>query len=93
MDAGLEGALVRIGYEVGSFLARRKGELWPYRLSPRQLEILQAAADGLSTTGIAAKLVISPSTVKTHFEHIYTKLGVSDRCTAVARSLREGLIQ
>jgi two-component system nitrate/nitrite response regulator NarL len=37
--------------------------------------------------------VISPSTVKTHLEHIYGRLGVSGRTSAVAYALRVGLIQ
>jgi ATP/maltotriose-dependent transcriptional regulator MalT len=36
--------------------------------------------------------VISPTTVKTHFENIYRKLGVPDRASAVANALRLGLI-
>jgi hypothetical protein len=41
---------------------------------------------------VAEQLVLSPSTVKTHFEHIYEKLGVGDRAAAVAQALRSGLI-
>ena len=36
---------------------------------------------------------MSPATVKSHFEHIYAKLGVSDRAAAVAYALRNGLIE
>jgi two-component system nitrate/nitrite response regulator NarL len=38
-------------------------------------------------------LVLSPATVKTHFEHAYEKLEVSDRASAVAKALRLGLIE
>ena len=41
---------------------------------------------------IAERLVLSPATVKTHFEHVYEKLGVGDRAAAVAHGLRVGLI-
>ncbi|MEA2285186.1 MAG: two-component system, NarL family, nitrate/nitrite response regulator NarL, partial [Solirubrobacteraceae bacterium] len=41
---------------------------------------------------IAEQLFLSPATVKTHFEHIYEKLGVGDRAAAVAQALRTGLI-
>jgi two-component system nitrate/nitrite response regulator NarL len=51
------------------------------------------AADGLSGPAIARRLAISPGTVKTHFEHIYAKYGVPDRVAAVAKALRQGLIQ
>jgi PAS domain S-box-containing protein len=61
-------------------------------LTPREREVLQLAAEGLSGPGIADRLVVSPGTVKTHFSNLYKKLGVSDRAAAVARGLRFGLI-
>lgn len=63
------------------------------RLTPREQEVLQLAADGGSTRAIAEVLVLSPGTVKTHFEHVYDKLGVRDRASAVAAGLRRGLIR
>jgi DNA-binding CsgD family transcriptional regulator len=62
------------------------------RLTPRQQEVLQLAAEGRSTREIAAVLVLSPSTVKTHFQAIYDKLRAQDRVSAVATALRLGLI-
>ncbi|MDX6660101.1 MAG: two-component system, NarL family, nitrate/nitrite response regulator NarL [Solirubrobacteraceae bacterium] len=61
-------------------------------LSPRESEVLQLAAEGLSGPTIAERLLMSRGTVKTHFEHIYDKLGVGDRAAAVARGLRLGFI-
>jgi DNA-binding CsgD family transcriptional regulator len=61
-------------------------------LSPREREVLQLAADGLTGPMVAERLVLSPGTVKTHFAHIYEKLGVGDRAAAVATGLRLGLI-
>lgn len=61
-------------------------------LTPRELEVLELAADGCSARQIAARLVISPATVKTHFENIYPKLGATDRTGAVAAALRQRLI-
>jgi DNA-binding CsgD family transcriptional regulator len=61
-------------------------------LTPREREVLQLAAEGLSGPSIANRLVVSPATVKTHFSNLYRKLGVSDRTAAVARGLRFGLI-
>ncbi len=63
-----------------------------YPLSPRELEVLALASEGRSGPMIAHELVVSPATVRTHFEHIYSKLGVSDRGAAVARGMRLGLI-
>ena len=50
------------------------------------------AAQGRSGPEIAADLGVSPSTIKTHFENIYEKLGVSDRAGAVAHAMRIGLV-
>jgi DNA-binding CsgD family transcriptional regulator len=62
-------------------------------LTPRQLEVLQLAAEGLSGPSIAERLVLSPATVKTHFSNVYKALGVSGRGAAVARGMRLGLIE
>jgi DNA-binding CsgD family transcriptional regulator len=61
-------------------------------LTPRELEVLELAAEGLTGPMIARQLVVSAPTVRTHFEHIYAKLGVSDRAGAVAKAMRLGLI-
>jgi two-component system nitrate/nitrite response regulator NarL len=61
-------------------------------LTPRELDLLQLAAQGLSGPQIADELVLSPATVKTHFENTYAKLGVRDRVAAVAKTMRLGLI-
>lgn len=63
------------------------------QLTGREREMLQLAAHGLSGPQIAEHLVLSPGTVKTHFQNIYRKWGVSDRAGAVARALRQGLIE
>lgn len=63
------------------------------RLTAREREILQLAADVGSIKAIAEILVLSPGTVKSHFEHVYAKLGVRDRASAVAEGLRSGLIE
>jgi PAS domain S-box-containing protein len=95
-QAGWTGRLLKsltgIGYELGAFLARRRGDLKPCPLTPREIEVLRLAAEGLTGRMIAERLVVTPSTVKTHLEHIYSKLGVADRASAVAHGLREGLI-
>lgn len=57
-------------------------------LSERELDVLQLAAEGLTNAEIATELVIAHSTVKTHINRIYAKLGVSTRTQAVARARR-----
>jgi len=61
-------------------------------LSGRELETLQAVAEGLANKEIATKLFISPNTVKVHLRNIYTKLGASSRTEAVTMALQQGLI-
>ena len=61
-------------------------------LTEREVEILQLLAFGHTNRDIGEKLFISPDTVKTHLEHIYQKLGASDRTAAVAEALRRRLI-
>ena len=85
--------LVAIGRELGRFLASRRVELGPLPLSRRELQVLQLAAEGHNSRRIGELLFVSPATVKTHFEHIYEKLGVSDRTAAVAYALRIGLLR
>jgi LuxR family maltose regulon positive regulatory protein len=58
----------------------------PEPLSPREQEILELIAAGLTNPEIAVKLVISPETVKKHTGNIYGKLGVHGRIEAVARA-------
>lgn len=70
------------------------GEFWPgahLGLTQRESEVLSLLVAGLSNRAIAAKLVVSEETVKTHSRGIYRKLGVSDRAAAVAVALREGV--
>jgi two-component system response regulator DegU len=62
-------------------------------LTTREVEILQLLAFGHTNRAIADQLFISPDTVKTHLEHIFEKLGASDRTAAVAEALRRRLIE
>ncbi len=62
-------------------------------LTPREREVLQLAADGHTTSGIAHALFISQATVKVHLKNIYIRLGVHSRHAAVARAMRMGLIE
>ncbi len=72
----------------------RSGEFWPgahLGLTQRESEVLSLLVAGLSNRAIAAKLVVSEETVKTHSRGIYRKLGVYDRAGAVTVALREGV--
>jgi two-component system nitrate/nitrite response regulator NarL len=61
-------------------------------LTDREREVLQWAADGLTAREVAKQLIIGTATVKTHLQHIYEKLGVTDRAAAVAEAMRRGLL-
>jgi two-component system nitrate/nitrite response regulator NarL len=63
------------------------------RLSEREQEVLAGFARGLSIPQIAAELYLGASTVKTHTQRLYEKLGVSDRAAAVAEGMRRGLLE
>jgi NarL family two-component system response regulator LiaR len=62
------------------------------QLTPREIEILQALADGRSTDEVAQSLFISPRTVHSHVGSILPKLGVRSKLEAVVMALRHGLI-
>lgn len=62
-------------------------------VSPREEEVLQLVADGLSLPEVAAKLFISVKTVKNHLASIYQKLDARDRTQAVLRAVRMGIIR
>jgi putative two-component system response regulator len=61
-------------------------------LSAREREVLQLTSEGKSVERIAAELVVSTGTVKTHLQRIYAKLDARERAAAVAAGLRRGLI-
>jgi len=61
-------------------------------LSAREAEVLALLVRGLSNKHIAAALFISPRTVGSHIEHIYTKIGVSTRGSAAMYAMRHGIV-
>jgi LuxR family maltose regulon positive regulatory protein len=61
-------------------------------LSERELEVLRLIAAGLSNQEIAQELVIAVSTVKSHINHIYGKLGAKSRTQAIAKAQTLGLL-
>jgi DNA-binding CsgD family transcriptional regulator len=65
---------------------------WPAGLTSREVDILRLLSRGLSNKQIAATLFISPKTANTHVEHIYAKLGVTNRALASLFAAKHGLI-
>jgi HD-GYP domain-containing protein (c-di-GMP phosphodiesterase class II) len=64
----------------------------PAGLTARESDVLGLLSHGLSNKAIARQLGISPKTVGNHVEHVYTKLGVSNRAAAAMRAMQHGLV-
>ena len=62
-------------------------------LTPRELDVLRAAARGLGNKQIGAELGLSARTVQTHLTSVFAKLGVSSRTEAILLALREGWVR
>ncbi|ORA57723.1 response regulator [Mycobacteroides franklinii] len=62
-------------------------------LSAREREVLRMIAAGQTVPAMAKELFLAPSTVKTHVQRLYEKLGVGDRAAAVAEAMRRGLLE
>jgi DNA-binding CsgD family transcriptional regulator len=86
-DGDAAAAVLRAaGHSVG-----RRREL-PAGLTARELEVLRLLVRGLSNREIAEQLTISRRTAGTHIEHIYSKLGVSNRARASLFAMKHGLM-
>jgi DNA-binding NarL/FixJ family response regulator len=65
----------------------------PDDLTPREAEVLKLIASGMSNAEIAAALVVSDATVKTHINHVFAKTGARDRAQAVRYAYEHGLAE
>jgi HD-GYP domain-containing protein (c-di-GMP phosphodiesterase class II) len=87
LDGGAVDAVLRAaGHQV------RRNREWPAGLTAREVEVLRHLARGMSQQEIAERLVISRKTASNHVEHIYTKIGVSNRAMASLFATRHGLL-
>jgi HD-GYP domain-containing protein (c-di-GMP phosphodiesterase class II)/DNA-binding CsgD family transcriptional regulator len=87
LDAGAVDAVLRVaGHRVGI------RQDWPSALTAREVQVLRLVARGLSNRQIAEELVISRKTVSSHVEHVYAKVGVSNRTLASLFAARHGLM-
>jgi two-component system, NarL family, nitrate/nitrite response regulator NarL len=72
---------------------QRRNESDGPTLSAREREVLGYIAGGQTIPAMAKKMFLAPSTVKTHVQRLYEKLGVGDRGSAVAEAMRRGLLE
>jgi DNA-binding NarL/FixJ family response regulator len=77
---------------VAARLVARMRQPTPVALTSREVDVLNAVADGLSNVDIGRRLVIAEATVKTHLLRVFAKLDVSDRTHAVVIALERGLL-
>jgi DNA-binding NarL/FixJ family response regulator len=63
------------------------------RLSPREIEVLQLLAEGMSTTDLSKRLHVSVNTVRNHVQNVISRLGAHSKLEAVSIALRDGLIE
>jgi len=94
-DALLDPAITRTVIEEFARRPRVRDDLRPKleALTPRELEVLELLARGLTNAEIAAELVVSDGTVKTHVARILQKLGLRDRVQAVIFTYESGLVE
>jgi len=81
-----EAVLAAAGHRVGR---RREG---PAGLTAREIDVLRLLALGMPSKEIARVLVISPKTARNHIEHIYVKIGASNRVAASLFAMQHGLV-
>jgi DNA-binding CsgD family transcriptional regulator len=83
---------VRVPVPVAGPFARDEARLAQLGITPRELEILEAMAAGLSNREIAERLFVSENTVKTHAARLFDKLSARRRTQAVQRAKEAGII-
>jgi len=83
---------VEVPVPVAAPFARNEARLAMLGITPRELDILEAMAAGLSNREIAERLFVSENTVKTHAARLFDKLAARRRTQAVQRAKEAGLI-
>ncbi|HEX6654936.1 MAG TPA: HD domain-containing phosphohydrolase, partial [Candidatus Limnocylindria bacterium] len=87
----LDGDAVDAVLRAAGHRVRRQRE-WPAGLTGREVEVLRLVTHGLSTREIAERLIITRKTAANHVEHVYAKIGVSNRARAALFAMQHGLM-
>jgi DNA-binding NarL/FixJ family response regulator len=82
-----------VAKRVLSMLAQVRGPRWDYQLTSRECDVLRALVDGKGKAQIAKSMFLSVHTIDTHIRNIYAKLHVHSRAAAVAKALKERLVE
>jgi DNA-binding NarL/FixJ family response regulator len=88
-EAALDPSVQR--HVVAALAAQEPAPELPDELTPREAEVLQLIAEGLTNAEIAERLVVSGATVKSHVNRIFFKTGARDRAQAVVYAYAHGL--
>ena len=91
IDPAVQHHLLDAIARAGDQSAQKEASL-PDGLTAREAEVLSLIAKGLSNAEIAATLVVSETTVKSHINHLFAKTGVRDRAQAVTYAYQHGLV-
>jgi DNA-binding NarL/FixJ family response regulator len=89
LDPAVQARLLAAATSAGA--ARAPAAELPDELTPREAEVLRLIARGMSNAEIAAALIVSEATVKSHINHLFAKIGARDRAQAVHYAYTHGL--
>lgn len=93
VSTALRAAAAPGAFVADDVLAPRRQARGGPRLTPREAEVLDLAAEGLSVRGISARLYVSEATTRSHLSGIYRKFGVTSRSQAVLAAERLGMLR
>lgn len=95
VDAAIRGRIAgtrAVEQVVSQFLSQEPGHSAPPRLTPRQVEVLHALAEGLDDEAISERLMLSPATVRDHIRGLLGAFGVESRLQVLVRAAAFGLV-
>jgi DNA-binding NarL/FixJ family response regulator len=92
VHAAASGEVVLAPDDLRRMASRRSLDAGSSKLTPREREILDLLAEGLTNQAIATRLIVSLNTVRTHVQTVLTKVGAHSKLEAVALATKSGLL-